>query len=599
MSTFKFVGNNRYFNGICTNDLVFDNKDSSEKRLFCEESTCVSAKYSGIMPITACRTEMLPNGYRDKIFEWGVEGGPWTTTINYGGRFPSSPNEFVGPGTLGNVKPPVDPNGNFYYYYTFNGRTNLVFNSNAFSNSFSPENSAPNGYTALGGGQQFTIDPESSLGTNSYEPTRDENNRCSVSALRYNEPTISYYDVGVNPTLPQKHDVVFPKAFLSVSDRPGVGPWLDPTSSWMFTPPPPSAVTFRDTYINPAMATAAANGSKCPYSAGNHPAMPALSAFPEWNYDHVTVNNVGTYVTGRSAINSRGACVYHPLADYHDSAKVIRGTTAGPEWHTGYRMQRYTQTVCGARLGAYGNNSYISFGFRDIETRIKAYGYYAKWTIKSIVPTYFIIQNSVYNQGSPGFPAGLYHSWGVEAVVTIEVTYHPFNSTVHPVYNYEYGATPSSSDPYYCGNAPSDYGGWNPPFTRKALYAVNNCAPFQPTQVTAGDHFVYGYVNFNILGTKTWATQQSHSPTTPVSSDASNPLSLQSTKRINYYTLPMSWNTNYSTYGTGYISPTVDSTYIAYQSQKFTNAYARPSTGIITTSYPSLPNNFKIWRRKV
>jgi hypothetical protein len=60
----------------------------------------------------------------------------------------------------------------------------------------------------------------------------------------------------------------------------------------------------------------------------------------------------------------------------------------------------------------------------------------------------------------------------------------------------------------------------------------------------------------------------------------------------------MSWNTNYATYGTGYVSPAVDASYIAYQSQKFTSTYGRPSDGgIMTTPFPGSPNDFKIWRR--
>ena len=584
MPTFKFVGDNRYFNGICTNDLVFDNKDSSEKRLFCDESTCVSAKYSGVMPTTTCRTEMLPSGYTDKIFEWGVEGGPWTTNINYSGRFPSSPNEFIAPGILSKVKQPTDPSGNWYnVVFDFAGRANLVFNSNAFSNEFDPEQTSSAGYIALGGGSQFTIDPQSSLGTNSYEPSKDELNKCSVIASKYGQPNISYYDVGVNPTLPEKHDIVFPYAFLNC------GEWMEP---YDYFDNSAEAQAFRETWIRDAQPSFAAGGHKVPYGTG-HPTIPALSGFPEWNYNHVTVNNVGTYATGRVGINNRGARVYHPLADTNDSTKVIKGTTSGPEWHTGYRMQRYTQVVNEAKLGAYGNNSYIKFGFRDIETRIKAHGYYAKWTLKSIVPEYFIITNSTYR------PTRLYHNWAVRARVTIEVTYHAFNSSIHPVYNYEYGAQPDANDPYYCGNAPTDYGGWNPPFLRKVLYAQNSCSPFQPPKVTSGDHIIYGYVNFNLSGAKVWNTQQSHTPTTAVSNDINNILSLQSRKRINYYKLPMSWSGTYLTYANGYISPTVDSSYIAYQSQKFTAFRSRPTGNILTTSFPSTPNDFKLWRRKV
>ena len=592
MATYKFTGNNRYFNGICTNDLVFDNKDSSEKRLFCEESTCVSAKYSGIMPITSCRTEMLPAGYTDKIFEWGVEGGPWTTNINYNGRFPSSPNEFIGAGSLSKVKPPVEPGGNFYYWYTFNNRTYLVFNSNAFSNEFDIHEGGNGGYAALGGGGQFTLDPAGSLGANSFEPGRDENNRCSVSALRYNQPEITYYDVGVNPTPPEKHDVVFPEAFVNMPDM-----WLEPYSTG-FGDTSPEAVAYRQNWIVNATQAAAAAGHKQPYGSG-HPPIAPLSAFPEWNYNHVVVNNPGTYGTGRVTTNSRGAKVTHPLADTNNTTQVIKGATAGPEWHTGYRMQRYKQTVCSAKLGANGNNSYIGFGYRDIETRIKAHGYYAKWTLKSIEPDFFIITNSFYPYGGGG---GLYHRWAVKARVTVEVTYHKFNASIHPAYNYEYGPKPSTADPYYCNGAPSDYGGWNPPFLRKIAYGVNNCAPFGGggSGPTTGDHFVYGFVNFNIPGTKLWTIQSSHTPTTAIPSSTTNPLSLKAASRVGYYTLPMSWNTNYATYGTGYVSPAVDASYIAYQGQKFTSSYGRPSGGgIITTTFPGSPNDFKIWRRKV
>jgi hypothetical protein len=449
----------------------------------------------------------------------------------------------------------------------------------------------------LGGGGQFKIDPQGSLGANSFEPTKDEFNRCSVSAVKYDMPEISYYDVGINPVVPQSHDVVFAKAFLNVSNRPTVGPWWDPTSPWMFDPNPPAEViAFRNSYIAPAQPLQASAGSKCPYSPGNHPAMPSLSAFPEWNYNHVVVNSPGGYATGRVAANSRGAKVYHPLADTNDTTKVIRGTTAGPEWHTGYRMQRYKQTANSAKLGAYGNTSTIQFAFRDIETRIKAYGYYATWVLKSISPTYIIIGNSVYNQGAPGYPAGIYHYWGVEAVVTITVTYHAFNATIHPVYNYEYGPTPSSNDPYNCNGAPSDYGGWNPPFERKVLYATRNCSPVfgSVPATTTGTHFAYGFLN----GTAGWGFSYSHTGNS--SNNVNDVLSLKSRKRINYYKLPMSWlGGTYVTDATQYVSPTVDPTYIAYQGQKFTSAYGRPSNTRITTSLPTTPNDFKLWRRKV
>lgn len=595
MATYKFIGNNRYFNGICTNDLVFDNKDSSENRIFCEESTCVSAKYSGVMPITQCRNEMLPSGYRDKIFEWGVEGSEWTTAINYSGAFPSSPNEFIGAGMLAKVKPPSDPDGNFYKQNIFNGRVNLYFNNDAFSNEFDIQDTSSAGYQALGGGAQFVIDPASTIGSNIYEPARDEFNRCSVSALKYNSPDISYYDVGVDPVLPPTHDVVFPKAYLLMSNRPtgGANRWWDPTSPWMSDPNPPAwVVPFRQNYISPAQPIPASAGAKCPYSPGNHPPIPPLSAFPEWNYDHVVVNNKGTYNTNRVAANSRGAKVYHPLADYHDSVKVIKGTTAGPEWHTGYRMQRYKQTFSGAKLGAAGNTSNINFGFRDIETRIKAHGYYAKWTIKSISPTYFIIHNSVYSTGPEG--PGVYHDWGVEAVVTVTVTYHKFNSTIHPAYNYEYGPFPSSSD--ICNS--SDYGNWNPPFFRALEFALAGCSPIQPSLGTGGNHFVYGTLSTAQAG---WFTQFSHSPTSPVTNNQNNVLSLLSLKRINDYKLPMSWNSgNYRAHITSHYSPVVDHSYISYQTQKFKEAWVKPISGrYIDTPYPSTPNNYKIWRRKV
>jgi hypothetical protein len=582
MATYKFVGNNRYFSGICTSDLVFDNKDSSEKRLFCEESTCVSAKYSGIMPITTCRTEMLPTGYTDKIFEWGVEGGPWTTAIDYGGRFPYSPNEFIGPGGLGNVRPALDPSptGNWYDVVITSRGAVLRFNGRPFSNEFDPEESGPTGYTALGGGGQFKIDPAGSLGARSFEPTKDEFNRCSVSAMKYDMPEISYYDVGVNPTLPASHDVTFPHAFLNC------GVWMEP---YDYFDQSDEANDFRKKWIVDAQPSMAAGGAKVPYGTG-HPPMPPLSAFPEWNYNHVVVNSPGGYATGRVTANSRGAKVYHPLADTNNATKVIRGTTAGPEWHTGYRMQRYKQTANSAKLGAYGNTSNIQFAFRDIETRIKAHGYYAKWTLKSIAPVYFIITNITYQ------PTRLYYAWAVRAAVTINVTYHAFNASIHPVYNYEYGPTPSSSDPYNCNGGSSDYGGWNPPFERKVQYATTNCSPVfgSVPAATTGTHFAYGF----LAGTAGWGFQYSH--TGNASNDINNVLSLKSRKRINYYKLPMSWiGGTYVTDATQYSSPTVDPTYIAYQGQKFTSSYGRPSGTRISTSLPTTPNDFKLWRRKV
>lgn len=582
MSTFKFVGNNRYFNGVCVNDLVFDNKDSSENRIFCMESTCISPKASGLASITGCRTLTLPSGYTDKVFEFGVEGGPWTPVASSIPNFPASVKEYIGPGELRKVKVPSDPNGNFYNVVVFNGRATLVFNSNAFSNEFDIQDTVSAGY-----GPSIsldTVDPANGIVPDVFEPYTIS--ACGDEIYSYEEPEISYYNVGVDPVLPATHDVVFSHALLV-----GSGEWLPPYANNDNSAP---AVAYRENYILNGLPNREAAGNKQVYVSGVHPAMPPLSYYSDWNYNHVTINGLyGSYGTQRAGINVRGAKVYHPAADTNDTTKVIRGTTAGPEWHTGYRMQKYRQTAHYLKFDMNGCS--LQFGYRDIETRIRCLGYYATWQIKSIVPEYILLE--------PYRIVGatdLYYTWRVRAIVTLEVSYHSFGVSSNPAYNYEYGSTLPSNAPVSCGvnrvyDTPTR---WSPPWNRW-MWAYNiACNPTNAQLgITTGNH----YLITRSSSTTAWTPSVRSHYTNPLSNDASNIASPKSRKKIEYFTVPLIWDTSKYTVDASYsYSPTVDSSYISHSTQQFTAI--KPANGAranFQVAKPTTPNDFKIWRRKI
>lgn len=586
MGTFKWIGNNNYFNPLCTSDLVFDNKDSSTERLFCEESTCVDAHYAGTGVVSACKTAMLPSGYTDKNFEWGVEGGPWTAVVNTTGNFPSSPNEFIGRGRLTKIKQPTDPAGKYYNIRVFNNRQQIVFNTNAFSNEFDIQDTSSAGY-APSIKNTWSIDPERSIGSVIYDPYFNPS-ICGMTHEVYDEPEISYYNVGEDPVVPEPHDVVFEDANLL-----GSGEWRglydgNDTST--------AAANYWRDYIRPGQPDAIAYGASLLAYAGspNHPTMPPLSYYPEWNYNHVAANQIGAYVTVRVGTNSRNARVYHPLADTNDSTKVLRGTTSGPEWHTGYRMQSYNQLAHQVTFGLNGAN--LQFKMRSINTRIRPLGYYATWVLKSIVPKYIYFPSTRWQ--APWY----YHRWAVKAQVTVTVTYKKFNETLNPAAMYEYGSTLSQDAPVTCGrnrvyDTPSK---WSPPWNRWSLALTAGCNSTLPSYLnstTLGNHWAISYYDIN-FPSGGWQFQMSHSAGSPPT-DLTDPKNPKSRKSINYYTYPLSWSAGpFLTGLSTYVSPTVDQNYISYQSQKFSSIFNK---GSVRTSspYPLTPNNFKIWRRKI
>lgn len=611
MSVFKFVRNSRYFNGVCTSELMYEDKDSSRKRLPCVTTTCVDAFFSGTQPITSCRTLVLPSGYRERFYTWGVEGGPWTMTPSYTEHFPFSNNEFCIHGArITAAERPVDPTGrvikgNYPNYYP---------DPNCFANTFAAVDPGKTGYRAMENQNLngYQIDPTKIGG--SYEPVTiffySANQGCGVIfPEKIFRPTIEYFDVGTNASPPTSNDVIFNFAYIELSGM------VFPYTHMQMAQVGSAAWTYYQTYFkNAEYGNVATLGTTQTWVTGVHP-NPLLSEYSNWSYTNDPTFGRGFSITSqpRRDQKARSARVYHPLADYSDNTNgpLIRGLTWAPHFHTGYRMQRFVQEK---QLGLFARNySSLAFAVRHIETRMYPYGYYAKWTVKNIEPqtTY-----GVYILGDPTAPpsgAPWTFDWTARwrsiarGKITVNITYHNFVPRVTDKFKYEYGPE-RLSNPYNCMERRLESQEFNGPINGWD-WEVNYCNFVPPDQkhnipvpsLIDGTHWLFTGTR-NGLGTFPWSTLISHyANSQPTDNSVLDPRSQQ---RINYYTWPLTWTSGtFPMSHSSHFAPSFDLNRRGYRGIIFPNSNGTnvmlPYSTSKFVNFPGSPNNFKFWRRLV
>ncbi len=592
MSIYKFVRPSRYFNGVCSSTLLYEDKDGDKKRLPCVTETCIDAYFSGTAPITSCRTSMLPVGYTNRLFTWGVEGGPWTMSLSYGEHYPYSGNEFnVYGGALSRVEPPVTTSNviatGVYPYY----RPNM----NCFSNRFDVVDPGKTGYQAMANQNLngYVVDPTKMGGD--YEPVLVYYFGVSSSCgVRYPEklfePQIEYFDVGVNRSPPRTHDIVFNYAYVRLSGMVFPYPNMNPGTA---------GYTYWDTYFkNAEESRIATQGTSQTWVAGVHP-NPLATEYSDWAYSGVPNVNRDITLPNEPQLDqrARAARVYHPRKDNVQTAggPLIRGICWAPIFHTGYRMQRFVQEKQAAVFSR--NYSHLIFGLRHIESRMYPYGYYANWTVKSIEPQltagYFN-----YNGGQ------WYWNSYARAKVTLTVTYRSFTTLIPAKFLYEYGPI-RASNPYNCMDIKLESPTYNEPLQGwdwEVYYCsipVQNRGGIVPPTSIGGTHCFY---NGNAAGTQ-WYSTISHSATV-IPSDNSV-LDPQSQQRVNYYTWPLSWESGtYPLYHTSHYVLNFDPSRISYGGVTYSNSIPdpnvkKPYSGARNMTFVGTPNNFKFWRRLI
>lgn len=604
MAKFTFKGKTDKFNPNCTSTLLFDNKDGSTKRIFCDQTTCVDSHYVPTGVITPCRTQMLPADYTDEKFVWGVEGGPWINSVDYSG-FGSSPNEFVGGGTFSRVKAPLEPSGCGWIY--IGGTTNRwLINQKFFSNSWDIQDTSNAGYGAMSGGDLSgkEIDPATAIGTNIFEPqsTYLAGGTCGVTKTVYEIPEITYYDVG-SRLVPEPHIVEFPDALIELTPAKEISGYHE-TSDFI------ADQDYYEAYIKPALAGAGKCGMA--YDQENHPGpdMPAII-------------NAFTYTNNNSSFGNLGARSYYPPFD-NDALPgntVKRGVRADTIFHTGYRMQKYVQVKHDVVFAK--GFSRISAGLRHIETRMYALGYYAVWEFVSVTPktVYASICPTCAPTDHPGDYRYTRYRFQAKASVKIRVSYVSLNSNfieygpfrkdlptgIQPgqLTKYDPPVNYSENHSYQGDMLTPPWAGWTwerslNPYT----YDSTNNPP--PTMVL-GSHYLIT-LGSDFGGRPIWAAQATHlSSALPDSlTDIRNPKKLST---LLYYKNKMNWVTGpnpFSYLVSQYQRANVDPSYISYGGQKFSrlgNTLYPPSIAlgkaIKYAGNPGSPDDFNIFRRKV
>lgn len=545
MAKFTFKGKKDKFNPNCTSTLLFDNKDGSTERIFCEQTTCVDSHYVPTGVITPCRTKLLPAGYTDDKFIWGVEGGPWVVSIPYSG-FGSINNAFYPAGiTLSKVKPIADPSGCGWRTF-FNGQNySTTLNAGFFSNSWdNPQGLMNAGYSPMGGDLNGAeIDPAKILGNTIFNPavtydyTYGSLLGCGVQKVNWEPPAITYYDVG-SSLVPEPHDVVFPDASISLMST---GLQIQEPSLPGFT----EDLLYYNTYVKEALA----GPNKC--GMGYAPEHPPID-MPK------------------------------VIAAFTDTTGSKSGYSSG--FRTGYRMQKYIQKK---HLAIYSESqSSLAFGIRHIESIVRPLGYKPVYSFVSAVP------RTVYASYHPGFVnyPKIGYAFTAKATVTVRVSYIPFTSNV-----YEYG-------PYRDTLPPEWNNGWQAELmTYNGRYLTspwlgwlwersNHDNPSQNPQPTIvlGNHYL---ITMNLVGGKpTWGFAYSHTGSA-LPDNIASPDDPRRLKDLLYYRKKLNWNnisqpysmimSQYSGPGGVLLPPAI-------------GGYARQNAYL-----PGTPNDFKIFRRKI
>lgn len=369
MSRFTFYGDSKRFNANCTSDLLFDNLDGSDERIFCTESTCVDSQYRGLPISGPCLNSMVPAPSTGETFVWGLEGGSWAPSINYGEIFPASPNEFVANGARFITPQPITFTGCNWSYQPSIGRYEI--NQNAFSSNWAIQETSYTGYQAMASNSlNRAINIPSGLGSNIYSPAFVNNNiafgfnGCLVFKT-YTEPIESgFFNVGVDPDVPPPHDVTFPNVLITLTPN-----FIFHQSGAVPDAQYAAEKAFFDNYV--------LGGDPCngvTYSSGNHPGPDLASLAVNWTY---------SAASGGSLHNARS---YSPILDRDPPAGYQKGIRTDSMFITGYKMQRFVQRRHTVAFGTGGAS--IQSALSHTETRIGLLGYRAKWVFKSATPTY-------------------------------------------------------------------------------------------------------------------------------------------------------------------------------------------------------------------
>ncbi len=601
MSIYKFVRPSRYFNGVCSSTLLYEDKDGDKKRLPCVTETCIDAYFSGTAPITSCRNLVLPSGYKDRLYTWGVEGGPWTMNVSYSEHFPYSNNEFCVHGArLTTAERPLDANarlviGNYPYFQ---------INPSGFSHNFQAVDPGKTGYTAMESQSLngYQIDPSKIGG--SYDPVTTYfpsiNQGCGVVQVeKLYRPTIEYFNVGTNADPPSSNIVIFNYALVQLSGI--VFPYTQKQTATVGSP----GWTYWQTYFkNAEFQNIAQLGTTQTWIDGIHPG-PIAQEYLNWAYSGVpNVNRDISFVSqGITDSQVKNARVYHPRLDKVETngGPLIRGLTYAPHFHTGYRMQRFVQDKQQALFAQ--NNSYLWFGVRHIETRMYPYGYYANWTVTSIEP------QLTFGQFSLGSVAGFndwYLLWGswARAKITLNITYKSFVPLVPAKFKYEYGAE-RLSNPYNCMERKLESPDYNEPIEGwdwEVMYCNlrPDLKPGTPSPtVIQGTHCLYNGFSTGSL----WNLAPSHYASTQPTD--LGPLDPRSPQKVNYYTWPLTWSSgNFTMFHTSHYVLSFDPSRISYRGVIYpidvTNPNVfKPYTTAKQVPFPGTPDNFKFWRRLI
>lgn len=585
MSRFTYSNSVKNFNGSCTSKLLFDNKDGSTNRIFCAEDTCVSAVLTPSGAAAACNSVMKPSGYLLEKFDWGLSGGPWgPVSIDYGFILPS-PNEFVADGSKF-TKPSVISSGVASCAMRLDSFGRKVFKSDAFNpGTWDIQDTSNAGYSALAEAalNAKIVDPAAALGKNKYLPANYYPDGCSVQATAYEEPDITYYDVGVDPIPPEDHDVTFYDVSVAVGSGDGS----------LYTEFP-TEYAFYSGCVQPVGLCGVIYNIAC----HGTPDMVALSG--AWTYSPA------------SGGGNRNARSYDPTRDRDPTNIVTRGIRSDTTFVTGYRMQKYVQLFHTAKLTT--SSASVSVGMRDIETRIRPLGYRAKWRFKSVN----LDGKTVYVSGSrqKNFYVSTFY-FTARADVTITVSYEKIPNP--PSRNtYEYGpyrdTVPTEYQRLYWSESYHEHEYeyipvstlfkkkyFNPPF--QGWLREFTPTPYQPwpypviTGGVTGTHYVIGQVS-TTTPPAWYPAGQTHEHKTPFKS-------LTSVVTAKNYKLPLKWrpitSTNLRFQCSGYYRAVVDPTYISYGGQLFTrlgNVFY-PNPAILYASFPGTPDNFQIWRKLI
>jgi hypothetical protein len=612
MSIFKFVGNSRYFHPVCTSHLVYDNKDDSPKRIPCIYNTCVDPYTSPTGLGSTCRTQMTPSGYTGNLYTWGIEGSPWVLSCSYGEHFPYSDNEFcLDGGKLRSAQRPVEPTGNLikpqntYPYWRHN--------FDAYSDQWNATDPGKAGYQAMINedldGYQIDL---SKLG-GEFEPVTQYSRNgmnvgCGVRSAITLEPKIEYFTVGTDAEPPETNYVTFSHMYIQLSG------YVFPYENYKVNDPvnyPVETDFYRTYWKNAEVGSIAYLDTRQTWISGIHP-NPIESQYTDLAYSipsgylwNSCRDNIPRLT---DSVKIRGANVYHPQFDYCISgvAPIIKGTTQGPVFHTGYRMQRYVQQGHTATIAKDGSQVWTRL--RHLESVVRPLGYYAEWTIANITPTQIVIVPSHFVG-----PFLAYGCWA-KATVVHKVSYTKFEQRTNPECMYEYGPIYSSDDSAincrrYTGEPEVGKFGYNSP-----LYIwdweVAQCKnpsyqPPNPSQPLPGAYLKHYFLSNTFTY---WNTQNdnnywlTHSASN-MPSNLNDVLDPRSRQRINYYTWPLSWSSSQQNLlHSSYYTLKFDNTHKRYTPLRWTPSNSPDPSLKMPYSTPkriTLPSSpqIKFWRR--